>query len=196
MLLAHRDSRGCRRGRHQVEGRRSASRRRGIARIPDYLSYEESSCLPCAALTAWKALHGLVPPPPQRPGQTVVLQGHGWGGRCLACRSLPPRARGTIVTSSSSDAKLDAARAMGASHGTSYAKTPDRAAEAKRLTGGVGADHIIECRRQADVARAVRCYRLQWIDPCHQGEHLLGLSNTVQDKSGLVGNHQFGDPGH
>ncbi|PYH80484.1 GroES-like protein [Aspergillus uvarum CBS 121591] len=44
----------------------------GVVRIPDYLSFEEASCLPCAALTAWNALYGLVP---LRAGQTVLLQG-------------------------------------------------------------------------------------------------------------------------
>lgn len=48
------------------------------------------------------------------------------------------------IVTSSSDAKLEAARAMGAAHGVNYARTPDWAAEVRRLTGGLGADHIIE----------------------------------------------------
>lgn len=113
--------------------------RTGIARIPDYLSYEEASCLPCAALTAWNALYGLVP---LRPGQTVVLQGTG-GVSTFGLQIAHAAGAKTIVTSSS-DAKLEAAKAMGATHGVNYSKTPDWAAEVKKLTGGVGADHIIE----------------------------------------------------
>jgi len=45
---------------------------------------------------------------------------------------------------SSSDQKLETAKAMGATHGINYSKTPDWAAEVKKITKGKGADHIIE----------------------------------------------------
>lgn len=111
----------------------------GIAKIPDYLSYEEASCLPCAALTAWNALFGLVP---VRPGQTVVLQ--GTGGVATFGLQIAHAAGATTIVTSSSDKKLQIAKAMGATHGINYSKTPDWAAEVKRITNGLGADHIIE----------------------------------------------------
>ena len=45
-----------------------------LVRIPDYLSYEEASTLPCAAVTAWNALLG---PNPLKGGDTVLIQGTG-----------------------------------------------------------------------------------------------------------------------
>ncbi|KAG6365838.1 hypothetical protein INS49_000014 [Diaporthe citri] len=120
--------------------------RTGIARIPDYLTFEEASLylkgiirLQCAALTAWNALYGLAP---LRPGQTVVLQ--GTGGVSTFGLQIAAAAGARASVTSSSGAKLEAAAAMGASHGINYARTPDWAAEVKKLTGGVGADHIIE----------------------------------------------------
>lgn len=113
--------------------------RTGIARVPDYLTLEEASCLPCAALTAWNALYGLSP---LRPGQSVVLQ--GTGGVSTFGLQIAAAAGARAIVTSSSDAKLEAARAMGAAHVVNYTKTPDWAAEVRRVTGGVGADHIIE----------------------------------------------------
>ncbi|KAI9148466.1 Zinc-type alcohol dehydrogenase-like protein [Paramyrothecium foliicola] len=111
----------------------------GIVRIPDYLSFEEASCLPCAALTAWNALYGLVP---VRPGQTVLLQGTG-GVSTFGLQIAHAAGAETIVTSSS-DEKLTRAKELGATHLINYKTTPDWAAEAMRITEGRGVDHIIE----------------------------------------------------
>ncbi|KAL4913147.1 hypothetical protein BDW62DRAFT_214442 [Aspergillus aurantiobrunneus] len=111
----------------------------GVVKIPDYLSFEEASCLPCAALTAWNALYGLVP---IRPGQTVLLQ--GTGGVSTFGLQIAHVAGATTIVTSSSDEKLSKAKALGATHLINYRTNPDWAAEAKRLTGGHGVDHIIE----------------------------------------------------
>ncbi|KAM0230902.1 hypothetical protein ACHAPO_008958 [Fusarium lateritium] len=111
----------------------------GVVKIPDYLSFEEASCLPCAALTAWNALYGLTP---LRPGQTVLLQGTG-GVSTFALQIAHVAGAKTIVTSSS-DEKLEKAKALGATFGINYRKTADWAAEAMRITGGKGVDYIIE----------------------------------------------------
>lgn len=111
----------------------------GVVKIPDYLSFEEASCLPCAALTAWNALYGLVP---IRPGQTVLLQ--GTGGVSTFGLQIAHAAGATTIVTSSSDEKLSKAKTLGATHLINYRTKPDWAAEAKRLTGGHGVDHIIE----------------------------------------------------
>ena len=111
----------------------------GVVRIPDYLSFEEASCLPCAALTAWNALFGLVP---VRPGQTVLLQGTG-GVSTFGLQIARAAGAYTIVTSSS-DEKLVKAKELGADFVINYNTTPDWAGEAKRITNGKGVDHIIE----------------------------------------------------
>lgn len=111
----------------------------GVVKIPDYLSFEEASCLPCAALTAWNALYGLTP---LRPGQTVLLQGTG-GVSTFALQIAHAAGAKTIVTSSSDD-KLAKAEDLGATYGINYNKTPDWAAEAMKITKGKGVDHIIE----------------------------------------------------
>ncbi|OJZ84284.1 hypothetical protein ASPFODRAFT_62284 [Aspergillus luchuensis CBS 106.47] len=111
----------------------------GVVKIPDYLTFEEASCLPCAALTAWNALYGLVP---IRPGQIVLLQ--GTGGVSTFGLQIAHAAGATTIVTSSSDEKLAKAKELGATHLINYRKNPDWAAEAKRLTKGNGVDHIIE----------------------------------------------------
>ncbi|KAE8152362.1 fungal-specific transcription factor domain-containing protein [Aspergillus avenaceus] len=111
----------------------------GVVRIPDYLSFEEAACLPCAAVTAWNALYGLVP---VRPGQVVLLQGTG-GVSTFALQIAVAAGAITIVTSSS-DEKLSRAKGLGATHTINYRRMPDWAGEVKRVTGGRGADHIVE----------------------------------------------------
>ena len=49
----------------------------------------------------------------------------------------------TIVTSSSDD-KLARAKQLGATNVINYRRSPDWAAEVKKITNGVGVDHIIE----------------------------------------------------
>jgi NADPH:quinone reductase-like Zn-dependent oxidoreductase len=111
----------------------------GVVRIPEYLSYEEASCLPCAALTAWNALYGLAP---IRPGQTVLLQ--GTGGVSTFGLQIAHAAGTTTIVTSSSDEKLERAKQLGATHTINYRKNTDWAAEAKKITNGRGVDHIIE----------------------------------------------------
>ena len=111
----------------------------GIVRIPDYLSFEQASCLPCAALTAWNALYGLSP---LRAGQYVLLQGTG-GVSTFALQIAYAAGAKTIVTSSSDD-KLGKAKLLGANHTINYRTNPDWATEVKRITKGRGVDHIIE----------------------------------------------------
>ncbi|KPM36164.1 hypothetical protein AK830_g10414 [Neonectria ditissima] len=111
----------------------------GVVKIPDYLSFEEASCLPCAALTAWNALYGLIP---VRPGQVVLLQ--GTGGVSTFGLQIAHAAGATTIVTSSSDDKLSKAKKLGATHTINYRTTPDWASEAKAITNGRGVDHIIE----------------------------------------------------
>lgn len=57
---------------------------------------------------------------------------------------LAAAAGATVIATSSSDEKLEAARALGATHLINYKKTPDWGAEVLRLTNGRGADHVVD----------------------------------------------------
>ena len=73
----------------------------GLSKVPDFLTDEEVSTLPCAALTAWRALFEDARP---RPGDSVVLQGTG-GVSIFGLQFARAAGLKTIITSSS-DEKL------------------------------------------------------------------------------------------
>lgn len=126
-----------------------------MSRAPDSLSDEEAACLPCAGLTAWRALmvEGRV-----KPGDVVLVQ--GTGGVSICALQFAKAAGAVVIATSSSDAKLERAKALGADHGINYRTTPDWAREARTLTGGLGVDHVIEVGGAETFAQSIQAVRL------------------------------------
>lgn len=107
--------------------------------IPDGLSFEEAAAFPLVFETAYRML---VTRAALREGEWVLLWGIGGGvstaGLAIA-RALGAR---TIVTSSS-DAKLERARELGADAVVNHA-TGDVKAAVRETTGGHGADLVVD----------------------------------------------------
>ena len=110
----------------------------GVTRIPDHLSFPEAATLPCAALTAWRALFEEAA---VRPGQTVLVQ--GTGGVSIFALQFAKLAGATVIVTSSSDEKLERAKTLGADHTINYRSVADWGKSAADWTGG-GVDHIVE----------------------------------------------------
>ncbi|HXC54644.1 MAG TPA: NAD(P)-dependent alcohol dehydrogenase [Rhizomicrobium sp.] len=111
----------------------------GVAKFPAHLSFAEAATLPCAGLTAWRAV---TVEAPVGPGDTVLVQGTG-GVSIFALQFA--KARGaTVIATSSSDAKLARAKALGADHLINYKTTPDWGRVAREMTGGRGVDVVVE----------------------------------------------------
>ncbi len=110
-----------------------------LVRVPDYLTDEEASTLPCAALTAWYAL---VEKGQLLANQTVLIQGTG-GVSLFGLQIASAIGARTIVTSSSDD-KLEGAKFLGAEYGINYVRTPDWENAVLALTEQKGVDHILE----------------------------------------------------
>ncbi len=121
----------------------------GVVRIADSLSYEQAACLPCAGVTAWNAL--MAGPRPVKAGDSVLVL--GTGGVSLLALQIAKAAGATVVATSSSDAKLERVRALGADHTINYRTTPEWGAEAARLTGGI--DHVVEVGGAGTLAQSI-----------------------------------------
>lgn len=108
-----------------------------VARAPDSLDYAEAATLPCAAVTAWSAVHGgrLV-----GPGSKVLVL--GTGGVSLFALLLARAAGAEVIATSSQDAKLRRLRALGASDGINYRDVPDWGKAVFERTGGV--DKVVD----------------------------------------------------
>ena len=111
----------------------------GVVSVPSHLSDEEASTLPCAALTVWQAL---VTEGKLKAGETVLLQ--GTGGVSLFGLQFAVMFGARSIVTSSSDAKLERAKALGATHTINYIKTPVWHPLVRELNGGRGIDHVIE----------------------------------------------------
>jgi NADPH:quinone reductase-like Zn-dependent oxidoreductase len=112
----------------------------GLLKLAPHLSYEEAATLPCAAVTVWNALmHG---PRVLKAGETVLSL--GTGGVAIFALQIAKLAGARAIITSSSDAKLERARALGADHCINYKTTPDWEKKVLELTDGQGAEHVID----------------------------------------------------
>jgi len=121
---------------------------------PDHLSPVEAASLPCAALTAWSALFELSS---LKSSDCLVIQ--GTGGVALFALQLAKAAGAQVLITSSSDAKLEKAKALGADHTVNYLTTPQWEREVKKVWSQ-GADHIIELGGAQTLEQSIRATRI------------------------------------
>jgi len=128
---------------------------RGVAKVPAHLSDAEVATLPCAALTAWNALFcaGSL-----KAGDTVVVQ--GTGGVSMFALQFARMAGARVIATSSSDAKLEQARALGATDLINYKTTPKWGGEVQKLTAGKGADIVVEVGGVGTMTESLKAIRI------------------------------------
>ena len=127
----------------------------GLVHVPDHLSDEEAATLPCAAVTAWSAL---VEQGGLRAGETVVVL--GTGGVAVFALQIAKLVGARVIVTSSSEAKLERARSLGADETIDYKKVPDWEKKVRELTGGEGADHVLEVGGGGTFAKSVKATRV------------------------------------
>ena len=110
-----------------------------LVRLPDHLSFEEGATLPCAAVTAWNSLTGARR---LQAGDTVLTLGSG--SVSLFALQLARLFGARVIATTSSDAKAERLRALGAGTAVNYRTTPDWHLVVRQLTGGRGVDQVIE----------------------------------------------------
>ena len=126
----------------------------GLVAIPEHLSYQEASTLPCAAVTAWNALAT----GDLKPGGTVLIQGTG-GVSIFALQFA--RLRGLRVLGiSSSGEKLERASGLGLDAGLNYHENPDWERWVLKQTGGEGVDLVVEVGGMGTLPRSLRAIRI------------------------------------
>jgi NADPH:quinone reductase-like Zn-dependent oxidoreductase len=127
----------------------------GVVPVPVHLSFEEAACLPCAGVTAWSALvsHGGL-----GAGDTLLVL--GTGGVSLSALQFGRLLGARVIVTSSSDAKLERAKALGATDLINYRTTPDWEKAVKEMTGGVGADQVLEVGGAGSLPKSLRAVRV------------------------------------
>jgi NADPH:quinone reductase-like Zn-dependent oxidoreductase len=126
----------------------------GLVHTPDHLTDIEAATLPCAAVTAWNALieQGAI-----SAADTVLVQ--GTGGVAIFGLLFARLHGARVIVTSSSDEKLERARALGAFHTINYRTTPDWDKQARAVTDNAGVDHIIEVGGADTIGRSLRAVR-------------------------------------
>lgn len=106
---------------------------------PGELPFAQAAAIPLVFLTAWQmvAVRAKV-----APGETVLVQAAGSGVSSAAIQ-IAKLFGARVIATTSTDAKAERARALGADHVINYARE-DMLAECKRLTGKKGVDVVIE----------------------------------------------------
>ena len=126
-----------------------------FTRAPKGWSHAEAATLPCAALTAWRALvvDGRV-----KAGDSVLVL--GTGGVAIFALQLAKAMGATAIVTSSSDAKLERARAMGADFTVNYKDDADWGRTVRNWTGKRGVDHVLEIGGPGTLAQSIVAARI------------------------------------
>jgi len=108
-------------------------------RVPDHLSDPEAASLTCAGVVAWAAL---TRPVPVAPGETVLTV--GTGAVALFAVQFAKLHGARVISVTSSPEKAERLRELGADEAVDRTGTPDWEEAVLKLTGGDGADHIVD----------------------------------------------------
>lgn len=126
-----------------------------LVHLPAYLSYTEAASLPCAAVSAWSALHVATP---LQPGQTVLIQ--GTGGVAMFGLQIARIFGARVLAITSSDEKAEKLKTMGAEAVVNYRAVPDWHHEILRLTDGKGVDKVIDIAGEATIVKSAASTRI------------------------------------
>ena len=126
----------------------------GLVRIPSHMTFEQAATLPCAAVTAWNAVlvRGKL-----QPGHTLVTL--GTGGVSLFAAQLALLMGAKVIATTGSDAKVERLRKLGVSEVINYRTTPGWGALVRELTGGRGADLVVEVGGPGSLAESITAIR-------------------------------------
>ncbi|MGH6678095.1 MAG: zinc-dependent alcohol dehydrogenase family protein [Bradyrhizobium sp.] len=125
-----------------------------LVRTPEHLSDSEAAALPCAGLTAWSAVVKLGE---VQPGQTVLTQ--GTGGVSLFALQFAKMSGARVIATSSSDAKIERLKSLGADLTLNYKSTADWGKKA-RESSGRGVDLVVEVGGAGTLNESIRATRI------------------------------------
>lgn len=126
-----------------------------LTRMPQGWSFEEAATLPCAALTAWRALFVEAK---IKPGDVVLTQGSG--GVSIFALQFAKAAGATVIATSSSAAKLERLKALGADHLINYKERSDWGRAASELAGDKGVDVVVEIGGAGTLGQSLHACRI------------------------------------
>ncbi|WP_279164714.1 zinc-binding dehydrogenase [Thermus scotoductus] len=110
-----------------------------LLKKPQNLSFEEAAAIPLTFLTAWQMV---VDKLQVRPGEDVLVMAAG-SGVSVAAIQIAKLFGARVIATAGSEEKLRKAKELGADETVNYTH-PDWPKEVRRLTGGKGADKVVD----------------------------------------------------
>ena len=163
-----------------------------FTRLPKGWSFVQAATLPCAALTAWRAL---MVEARIKPGDVVLTQ--GTGGVSTFAVQFAKAAGATVIATSSSDEKLARLKGLGADHLINY-KSDLKWGRSAAALAGHGVDAVVEIGGPGTLSQSIHA--------CRSGGHIsligvltgvagevptaLAMSKNVSIKGITVGSRQ------
>lgn len=122
---------------------------------PKGWSHEEAATITTSGLTAWRAL---VVDGNLKAGDTVLVE--GTGGVSVTALQIAKAMGARVIATSSSDEKLAKVKELGADLTINYRETPEWGKEVRRLTDGLGVDHVVEVGGPETLEQALNAVRV------------------------------------
>ena len=126
-----------------------------FTRMPKGWGPAQAATLTCAGLTAWR---GLMAEARIKPGDTVLTQ--GTGGVSIFALQFAKAAGCRVISTSSSDEKLERLAALGADELVNYRSTPEWGKRALELTDGRGVDVVVEIGGAGTLPQSIAAVRI------------------------------------
>lgn len=125
-----------------------------VTKLPKGYSYAEAATLPCAAATAWR---GLMVEGNLQAGDSVLIQ--GTGGMSIAALQFAKAAGARVFATSSSPAKAERLKAMGAEAVVNYKEDPKWGKTILGLSGG-GVDHVLDVGGGSTMKQSIEAVKI------------------------------------
>lgn len=119
-----------------------------LTRMPKDYSYEEAATLPCAALTAWRAL---VVEGQLKAGESVLIQGSG--GMSIFALQIAKALGAYVYATSSSEEKMSRLKELGADEVFNYRTDENWGKTIAKSSGGV--DHVLDVGAGATLKHSI-----------------------------------------
>jgi NADPH:quinone reductase-like Zn-dependent oxidoreductase len=126
-----------------------------FTRTPAGWTHAEAATLTCAGLTAWRALFVDTQ---TKPGDTVLVL--GTGGVSIFALQFAKAAGARVIATSSSGAKLERLRDLGADETINYKEIGAWGPKVLELTGGRGVDTVVEIGGAGSLDQSMLATRL------------------------------------
>ena len=126
-----------------------------VTKMPSKWSLQEAATLPCAGLTAWRAL---VDEGRLKSGESVLVQ--GTGGVSIIALQFAKEMGAKVIATTSSEEKAEKLKELGADEIINYKEHPKWGEKVLEVTDNEGVDHVVEVGGGETFNESIRAVKL------------------------------------